>query len=260
MTSTNSGLAVDRLTKYFGGIHVFEDISFAVPPGRVTACIGPNGAGKTTLINIISGVFPATRGRVILDGASLEGIGPDEVVRRGVSRTFQDVRIFPSLSALENVLTGFPDQRGEKLRNLFRPGSAVGAQERENHARADALLELMAMRDVAERPAGELPFGRQKLLALLRVVATGARVLLLDEPATGVELEMLPRITGLIRRLVKDEGRGVLLVEHNVEVVREIADEVVVLQGGAVIAAGTCDSVLKDERVIEEYLGRIYDA
>ena len=107
---------------------------------------------------------------------------------------------------------------------------------------------------------GELPFGRQKLLALLRAVATGARVLLLDEPATGVEMEMLPRITGLIRRLVKEEGRGVLLVEHNVDVVRDVADQVVVLQGGAVIAAGSCDSVLKDERVIEEYLGRIYNA
>jgi branched-chain amino acid transport system permease protein len=260
MTSTTSGLSIDRLTKYFGGIHVFEDISLAVPPGQVTACIGPNGAGKTTLINIIAGVFPATRGRVLLDGAPLEGIAPDQVVRRGVSRTFQDVRIFPSLTAIENVLTGFPDQRGEKLRNLFWPGHAVAAQEHDNRAKAAALLDLMAMRDLAERPAGELPFGRQKLLALLRVVATGARVLLLDEPATGVELEMLPRITALIRRLVRDEGRGVLLVEHNVDVVRDVADEVVVLQGGAVIAAGPCDSVLKDERVIEEYLGRIYDA
>jgi branched-chain amino acid transport system permease protein len=260
MTSTNSGLAIERLTKYFGGIHVFEDISLAVPPGQVTACIGPNGAGKTTLINIVSGVFPPTRGRVLLDGAPLEGIGPDRVVQRGVGRTFQDVRIFPSLTAIENVLAGFPAQRGERLRNLFLPGSGIGAQERENRDKASALLDLMAMREVAERPAGELPFGRQKLLALLRAVATGARVLLLDEPATGVEMEMLPRITTLLRRLVKEEGRGVLLVEHNVDVVREIADHVVVLQGGAVIAAGPCASVLQDERVIEEYLGRIYDA
>jgi ABC-type branched-subunit amino acid transport system ATPase component len=260
MTSMNSGLAIDRLTKYFGGIHVFEDISLDVPPGRVTACIGPNGAGKTTLINIISGVFPATSGRVLLDNVPLEGVGPHEVVRRGVSRTFQDVRIFPSLSAIENVLIGFPDQRGEKLRNLFLPGRGVRAEEREIRDKAGTLLDFMAMRELADRPAGELPFGRQKLLALLRVVATGARILLLDEPATGVELEMLPRITGLIRRLVKEEGLGVLLVEHNVDVVREVADQVVVLQGGAVIAAGPCESVLQDERVIEEYLGRIYDA
>jgi ABC-type branched-subunit amino acid transport system ATPase component len=260
MTSTNSGLVIDRLTKYFGGIHVFQDISLDVPPGRVTACIGPNGAGKTTLINIVSGVFPATSGRVLLDGAPMAGLAPYEIVRRGVSRTFQDVRIFPSLSVVENVLTGFPGQRGERLRNLFAPGRAVGADEREVRERAGALLDLVAMLDLADRPAGELPFGQQKLLALLRAVATGARILLLDEPATGVELEMLPRITGLIRRLVKEEGRGVLLVEHNVDVVREIADQVVVLQGGAIIAVGPCESVLQDERVIDEYLGRIYDA
>ena len=260
MTSTNDGLYVEQLTKHFGGIRVFEDITLHIPPGQVTACIGPNGAGKTTLINIISGVFPPTNGRVLLDGKSLTGLASHQVVRRGVGRTFQDVRIFPSLTAIENVLTGFPDQQGEKLRHLFRPGSDVRAQARDNRERALALLDAMSMREVADRPAGELAFGRQKLLALLRSVATGARVLLLDEPATGVEMEMLPRITGLIRDLVKNDRRGVFLVEHNVDVVREIADHVVVLQGGRVIASGPSESVLKDERVIEEYLGRIYNA
>lgn len=256
----NSGLYVDQLTKYFGGVHVFEDITIHIPPGQVTACIGPNGAGKTTLINICCGVFQSTKGRVLLDGQSLAGLATDEIVRRGLSRSFQDARVFPSLSAIENVLMGFPDQLGEKLRHLFWPGSDVRAQERESRRKALALLDIMAMRDLAERPAGELPFGQQKLISLLRVVATGARILLLDEPTTGVEIELLPRITGLIRHLVNYEGRGLLLVEHNVDVVREVANQVVVLQGGHVIAAGGVERVLQDERVIEEYLGRIYNA
>jgi ABC-type branched-subunit amino acid transport system ATPase component len=231
-----------------------------IPPGQVAACIGPNGAGKTTLINLICGVLTPPRGEVFLDGLSLAGTPPHRMVARGIGRTFQDVRIFPSLTAIENVLIAIPDQRGEQVHRLFRPGAGVGAEERRNRERAGALLAAMAMTEVAERPAGELPFGQQKLLALLRAVATGARLLLLDEPAAGVEVELIPRITALVRRLVREEGRGALLVEHNVEVVREIADEVVVLQGGGIIAAGPCDRVLNDERVITEYLGRIYDA
>jgi len=260
MISRSSGLQIERLSKNFGGVHVFEDVSMRIPPGQVTACIGPNGAGKTTLINIVCGVLSATSGDVLLDGRSLLGLAPNKISRRGVCRTFQDVRIFPSLTAVENVLAAFPDQRGEKLRCLYRPGSQWGVQERSNRETALALLDAMSMRDLAERAAGQLPFGQQKLLALLRAVVTGAPILLLDEPAAGVELELIPRVTGLIRRLAKDEGRGTLLVEHNVDVVREVADFVVVLQGGSVIAAGPCDHVLRDERVIEEYLGRIYDA
>jgi ABC-type branched-subunit amino acid transport system ATPase component len=260
MISKSDGLRIEGLAMYFGGVHVFEDVSIHIPPGRVTACIGPNGAGKTTLINIICGVLNAPRGTISLDGEPLTGTPPHRMVRRGLSRTFQDVRIFPSMTAIENVLTAFPNQQGERLHRLFWPSGAVNGEERGNRERANALLGLMAMQDVADRPAGELPFGQQKLLALIRAVATGARLLLLDEPAAGVEIELIPRITALVRRLVSEEGRGALLVEHNIDVVREIADHVVVLQGGGIIASGTCDRVLNDERVIKEYLGRIYNA
>ncbi|MPZ59575.1 MAG: ATP-binding cassette domain-containing protein [Rhizobiales bacterium] len=260
MTSKSDGLRLENLAMHFGGVHVFEDVSMRIPPGQVTACIGPNGAGKTTLINIICGVLAAPKGRVFLDGEPLDSTPPHQMVQRGVGRTFQDVRIFPSLTAIENVLIAIPDQQGERLRHLFRPGRSVGAEERRNRDKANALLATVAMDDVADRPAGELPFGQQKLVSLLRAVATGARILLLDESAAGVEIELIPRITALVRRLVAEESRGVLLVEHNIDVVREIADHVVVLQGGGVIASGPCDSVLNDERVIKEYLGRIYNA
>jgi len=260
MTSTSKGLYLDGLAMRFGGVQVFDNVTMHIPPAQVTACIGPNGAGKTTLINVVCGVFRAHGGRVFLDGNSLDGIHPHETVQRGIARTFQDVRIFPYLTALENVLIAIPNQRGEKLRHLFRVGSGASTQERRHREEASALLDAVAMSDAADRPAGELPFGRQKLLSLARAVATGARLLLLDEPASGVEAEMVARVTALISRLARMEGRAALLVEHNVEVVREVADQVVVLQGGGIIASGSCEQVLRDERVITEYLGRIYDA
>jgi ABC-type branched-subunit amino acid transport system ATPase component len=258
MTSKNSGLYLDGLAMHFGGVRVFQDVTIHIPPAQVTALLGPNGAGKSTLINVVCGVYKAPSGNVFLDGELLNGIPPHETVRRGIARTYQDVRIFPYLTALENVLIAIPDQRGERLRHLFRPGSGVSAQKARHREQAMALLDEVALTDVADRMAGELSFGQQKLLSLLRAIATGARYLLLDEPAAGVEVEMVPRVTALIGKLAKEHGRAVLLVEHNVDLVREVADQAMVLQGGSIIISGTCDQVLRDERVIKEYLGRIY--
>lgn len=241
----------------FGGVSVFEDVSIEIPPGKVTACIGPNGAGKTTIINIVCGVFPPKAGEIFLGGEQLTGVRPSDTVRHGLCRTFQDVRIFPSLTALENVLIAMPDQCGERIGGLFLPGARN--QERANRGKAHHLLEAVELDSVAERPAGELPFGQQKLLSLLRAVATGARVLLLDEPAAGAEINLIPRIVDLIRNLVKAEGRATFLVEHNIDLVRQVADRVCVLQGGRIVAEGDVRHVLDDETVISEYLGRVYD-
>jgi len=258
MTSGNSGLRIDRLAMNFGGVFVFEDVSIDIPPGKVTACIGPNGAGKTTIINIICGVFPPRAGDVYVDGKELKGVRPFDTVRHGLCRSFQDVRIFPFLTAAENILVAMPQQRGERLGGFFLP--SVRAQERANREEARRLLAAVALDKAAERPAGQLPFGQQKLLSLLRAVATGARVLLLDEPAAGVEIDLIPRVVDLIRTLVKAEGRATFLVEHNIDLVRQVADQVCVLQGGRIIAAGDVKRVLDDETVIREYLGRVYDA
>ena len=258
MTSGNSGLRIDRLAMNFGGVFVFEDVSIEIPPGKVTACIGPNGAGKTTIINIVCGLFPPKAGEIFVDGVRLTGVRPFDTVRYGLCRSFQDVRIFPFLTAIENVLVAMPDQSGEGLAGLFLPRAR--AQERTNRDHAHRLLQAVALESAAERPAGELPFGQQKLLSLLRAVATGARVLLLDEPATGVENDLIPRVVDLIRTLVKAEGRAAFLVEHNIDLVRQVADQVCVLQGGRIIAAGDVRRVLDDEIVIREYLGQVYDA
>ncbi len=258
MTSGNKGLRIDRLAMNFGGVFVFEDVTIDIPPGQVTACIGPNGAGKTTIINLVCGVFPPKSGDIYVDGERLTGVKPHDTVRHGVCRSFQDVRIFPFLTARENLLVAMPGQSGETLAGLFLP--AARAQERANREKAMDLLRAVALDGVADRPAGELPFGQQKLVSLLRAVATGARVLLLDEPAAGVEIDLVPRVIDLVRGLVKAEGRAAFLVEHNVDLVREVADQVCVLQGGHVIASGTADRVLGDETVIREYLGRVYNA
>jgi branched-chain amino acid transport system ATP-binding protein len=257
MTLRNNGLYIDRLAMNFGGVFVFEDVSIEVPPGKVTACIGPNGAGKTTIINIVCGVFPPRSGEVYVDGVRLSGLRPFNTVRHGVCRSFQDVRIFPSLTAIENVLVAMPNQSGENLGGLFLPGG--WRQERANRVRARHLLQAVALESAAERAAGELPFGQQKLLSLLRTIATGARVLLLDEPAAGLESDLIPRVVDLIRGLVKAEGRATFLVEHNIELVRQVADQICVLQAGRIIASGDVRRVLDDQTVIREYLGQIYN-
>jgi ABC-type branched-subunit amino acid transport system ATPase component len=258
MTSGNSGLRIERLAMNFGGVFVFEDVSLEIPPGQVTACIGPNGAGKTTIINIVCGVLLPKSGDVYLDGVKLTGMRPFDTVRYGLCRSFQDVRIFPFLTALENVLVAIPSQRGERLAGLFLPRARV--EERANRDYARRLLQAVALDSAADRPAGELPFGQQKLISLLRAVATGARVLLLDEPAAGVENDLIPRVVDLIRNLVRAEGRATFLVEHNIDLVRRVADQVCVLQGGRIIAAGDVRRVLDDETVIREYLGQVYHA
>jgi ABC-type branched-subunit amino acid transport system ATPase component len=258
MTSENSGLHIDRLAMNFGGVFVFEDVSIEIPPGKVTACIGPNGAGKTTIINIVCGVFPPKAGDIYVDGVRLTGVRPFDTVRHGLCRSFQDVRIFPFLTALENVLVAMPNQSGERIGGLFLPRARE--EERANRDHARRLLQAVALDTAAERPAGELPFGQQKLISLLRAVATDARILLLDEPAAGVENDLIPRVVDLIRGLVKAEGRATFLVEHNIDLVRQVADQVCVLQGGRIIAAGDVRRVLDDETVIREYLGQVYDA
>ena len=253
MTLRNNGLYIDRLSMNFGGVVVFEDISIEAPPSKVTACIGPNGAGKTTIINIVCGVFPPRAGKVYIDGVQLSGVRPFNTVRYGLCRSFQDVRIFPSLTAIENVLVAMPNH----LSGLFLPGG--WRQERANRERARHLLQAVALESAAERAAGELPFGQQKLLSLVRAIATGARVLLLDEPAAGLESDLIPHVVDLIRSLVKAEGRATFLVEHNIELVRQVADQICVLQAGRIIASGDVRRVLDDQTVIREHLGQVYN-
>jgi ABC-type branched-subunit amino acid transport system ATPase component len=249
-------LEVENASKHFGGLRVFDDVTFSAPAGQITALIGPNGAGKSTLINMVCGGLQPDRGQIRKDGRPLHQVRPSDALGLGLARTFQEVRVFPTLTALENVLVALPHQLGDRLRGLlgWRWRSA------ENIARATALelLRQVGLDREASRPAADLSFGSQKLLGLARAAATGADTLLLDEPTSGLELQRVPLVTGLLSGL-RQQGRTILLVEHNVDVVATLADLVVVLHG-TVIASGAPDRVLRDRRVIDEYLGRLYDA
>jgi len=255
MTSTNK-LEYRNLAKHFDGLHVFADVTFEVPAGGITALIGPNGAGKSTLINMTCGVFAPDSGTIVKDGRDLHGLRAPRALAASLARTFQNVRVFPTLTVLENVLVAFPDQPGDDPWRLFAP--AARAAEERHRATALQLLERLGLGADAHRRADAIPFGSQKLLALARVTATGADTLLLDETTTGLEISRLPLVLEFLR-VLRSEGRTILLVEHNMDVVTDLADVVVVLHG-TVIAQGTPQHVLHDEQVIREYLGRIYHA
>jgi ABC-type branched-subunit amino acid transport system ATPase component len=244
------------LYKHFDGLQVFRNVTFGVPAGEITALIGPNGAGKSTLINLTCGVFSQDGGSIFKDGLELRQRSPSQALSLSLARTFQNVRVFSTLSVLENVMVAFPKQPGDAPWRLF--GKASKDVEERNREHAVRLLESVGLNGDAERRADEIPFGSQKLLALVRATATGADTLLLDETTTGLEMSRVPLVLDFLRAL-RAEGRTVLLVEHNMDVVTDVADSVVVLHG-TVIAQGTPQQVLHDEAVIRDYLGRIYSA
>jgi len=249
-------LEVHDLEKHFGGVQVFRHVSFDVPAGTITALIGPNGAGKTTLINMACGVFHADGGTLTKDGRSLAAIKPAQALSYSLARTFQDVRVFPTMTVLENVMVAFPKQPGDRPWMLF--GGSWRSVEEANRSAALDLLERLELADDADRRAEDIPFGSQKLLGLARATATGADTLLLDETTTGLAISRVPIVLAFLRGL-KEAGRTILLIEHNMDVVTDVADQVVVLHG-TVIASGTPAQVLHDPQVIHDYLGRIYDA
>jgi ABC-type branched-subunit amino acid transport system ATPase component len=249
-------LSARGLTKRFGGLAAVHDVTLDLWRGRIHAVIGPNGAGKSTLINMTCGVFPQDGGTMFKDGRQLGGAPASQALSRSLARTFQNVRVFATLSVLENVMVAFPEQPGDAPWRLF--GKAWRDVEERNRAEAVRLLERVGLAGDAGRRADTIPFGSQKLLALVRATVTGADTLLLDETTTGLEMSRVPLVLDFLRDL-RAAGRTVLLVEHNMDVVTGVADSVVVLHG-TVIAQGTPQHVLHDEAVIRDYLGRIYSA
>jgi branched-chain amino acid transport system permease protein len=237
-------LELRGLEKSFGGVQAVRDSTFSLRKGRTTALIGPNGAGKTTIFNMITGVFPPDAGHVLLRGEDITGMPLHKVTQRGLGRTFQDVRIFGRLSALENVRLAVPS-------GANRSGRGGGTAPRE---RARELLKFVGLEHQADVPAAALAFGDQKLVSLARVLATGAEVVLLDEPASGIDARWLETTLKLIADL-HDEGKTVCIVEHNLEVVERLADHVVFLEQGHVTAEGTMQELKSQERLVEAYFG-----
>jgi branched-chain amino acid transport system ATP-binding protein len=249
-----NALEIEHLTKSFGGVRATNDVSFAVPEGSLTALVGPNGAGKTTLFNLVTNLFRRDSGTVRFFGQDLGDRTPSEIAGLGLLRTFQTARVFPGMTALENVMAG----AHRKLRSsalsqmLWLPGAR--AEERQLTARAEALLELVGLAGFRDIAATSLPMGAQKLIEVCRALLAGPRLLLLDEPAAGLNDTETAELARLLRA-IRDGGITILIVEHNMSLVMDSAQQVVVLDLGACIAAGSPRQILNDPRVIEAYLG-----
>ncbi|HEV8675415.1 MAG TPA: ABC transporter ATP-binding protein, partial [Methylomirabilota bacterium] len=227
-----------------------------VEPGQVHAIIGPNGAGKTSLFNAVTGHAPLALGTIRFRGERLDGLAPHLVSAKGVRRTFQNGGLFGELTALENVLAGLHSEVPSGFFGVLFGLAAARAIERGATARARGLLELMGIGHLADQPAGELSGGQQRMVEIVRALATRPPLLLLDEPAVGLAPAVREQLLALIRRLVRDEGIAVVLIEHAIEFVMSVSDTIVVLNDGKVIAQGTPAELPRNREVLEAYLGR----
>jgi branched-chain amino acid transport system ATP-binding protein len=238
----------------FGGLRALQDCSFTVEKGQITCLVGPNGAGKTTIFNVITGFLKPNAGTVSFQGKSLDGLKPQAIVELGIARTFQNLRLFVDLTALDNVVVALPGQTGEEpLAAIFRPLHVARAQARRREE-ARQILEHVGLADRAQDYVRNLSYGEQKLLTVARGLATGAELLLLDEPASGLSASALEQIMALLRRL-QTEGKTLLVVEHNTRVVQQIADEVLFLHQGHLMARGTPAEIISDPALAEIYFG-----
>jgi branched-chain amino acid transport system ATP-binding protein len=252
-------LTIEGLTKRFGGFFALNDLQIEVAAGDIHALIGPNGAGKTTFFNLITGVLPADSGRIVFEGHSIMDTRPSKRTLKGIARTFQNIRLFPHLTALETVMIGAHCRLFPSLWRSFRAAAlqfpfAEAEQERAMRITALALLEFFGLADKRDAKASDLPYGNQRRLEMARALATQPRLLLLDEPAAGLNPRETEELDELITR-VRDRGVTIILVEHDMRLVMEISDRVTVLNFGTKIAEGNPKEIQSNPAVVEAYLG-----
>jgi neutral amino acid transport system ATP-binding protein len=248
-------LEVRDVTRAFGGVRAVDDASFDVDAGSVTALIGPNGAGKSTLFNVVSGFVSAEGGSVRFEGRRIDGAAPHRIAQRGLVRTFQVPRTLTRMSVLDNVLVAAPSHPGEQLSGLVLRPRLAHRREQEMRKRAAELLELFRLDAHAGDYAGVLSGGQRKLLDFARVLMAEPRLVLLDEPMAGVNPTLGRQLVEHVLRLRTETGMTFLFVEHDLDIVMEASDRVIVMNEGHVIASGTPDEVRGNQRVVDAYLG-----
>ena len=248
-------LELNQVSKQFGGVKAVRDLTVEFKQGKITALIGPNGAGKTTAFNLIGGLLRPDAGSVTFNGTRLLGKKPWHIASLGIGRLFQDVRLFRKMTVLENVMTAFQHQEGESLWRVMLAPWTEFKPEAGRKEQAMSLLEKVGLAEKAESLAENLSYGQQKLAAITRLLAADAKLLLLDEPTAGVNPVMVRQLLTTIRQLAA-EGRTIIFVEHNMEVVRELADWVIFMSAGRMRAVGKPHDVLADPDVRAAYIGK----
>jgi branched-chain amino acid transport system permease protein len=268
LAPSNIILEVRDLSKSFGGIAACRGLNLDLERGKIAALVGPNGAGKTTVFNLLTGALRADSGTVRLNGQDVRGLPPDLIARKGMVRSFQNVRLFGRLSAVENVMLGIRELSsdwwrwpggaigGENLADLFLLPNVTARVERHTHEQAIEWLRLVGLADVARVPAGALSFGQQKLVSFARLAGTDADVLLLDEPASGIDSKWVDKILGLVA-LMRDRGKTICIVEHSIQVVERLADTVFFMELGRITAQGTIRELASNPRLTEVYFGTV---
>lgn len=255
MESQRIILETKDLTVRFGGLTAVNNVNIVVPEGNITGIIGPNGAGKTTLFNMITAAVEPTSGDVLYEGKTLLGIGPDEIARMGVSRTFQNIRVCSRMTALENVIISIQREPPYSVFSALLGLPGVKRKDREAREQAYSYLEMLGIASYAGSLASEMPYGQQRRLEIARAIATRPQLLLLDEPAAGMNNEECHELTELLRELRQKLDLTVLIIEHHMEVVMKLCDHIYVLNLGSLLREGKPAEIQSDPQVIKAYLG-----